>query len=58
MKKYLRLSVLCSMLFMVFAWIPLPAQAVDIDWTLLKQFQLNGKPLDIAASGDGKLFLF
>ena len=56
MIKYLRLSVLCSMLFMVLAWIPLPAQAVDIDWTLLKQFQLNGKPLDIAASGDGKLF--
>ncbi len=48
--------VFCSLLFIVFPWSHLEAQAVDIDWTLLKQFQLNAKPLDIAASGDGKLF--
>ena len=56
MKKSLRLPVFCSLLLIVLTWNPLPAQPVDIDWTLLKQFQLNGKPLDIASSTDGKLF--
>jgi hypothetical protein len=56
MIKSLRLPVICSLLFIVLTWSDLPAQPVDIDWTLLKQFQLSGKPLDIAASADGKLF--
>jgi hypothetical protein len=56
MIKFLRLTVFCSLLLIVLTWSPLQAQPVDIDWTLLKQFQLNGKPLDIASSADGELF--
>ena len=56
MIKYLRLPIFCSLLLIMLIGSPLPAQPVDIDWTLLKQFQLDGQPLDIASSTDGKLF--
>jgi hypothetical protein len=56
MIKSLRLPLICNLLFILLTWSYLPAQPVDIDWTLLKQFQLGAKPLDIAASADGKLF--
>ena len=56
MKHALRLTVICSLLIVFSAWNPLQAQPVDINWTMLRQFELNGKPLGIAASADGKLF--
>jgi hypothetical protein len=56
MKYALRLTVICSLLLVFSAWNPLQAQPVDLDTRLLKQFQLSGRPIDIAASEDGKLF--
>jgi predicted DsbA family dithiol-disulfide isomerase len=56
MIKSLRLPAICSLLFILLTWSSLPAQPVDIDWELLKQYQLSAAPLDIAASADGKLF--
>jgi hypothetical protein len=34
---------------------PSSAQPADIDWTVRRQFQTTGQPLDIAVSNDGKL---
>jgi hypothetical protein len=56
MKYSLKLAVVCSLLLAVIAGNQLQAQPADVDWTLLKQFQLIGKPIDIAVSADGKLF--
>jgi hypothetical protein len=31
------------------------AQPIDVDWTLFKQIDLTGRPLDVATSDDGQL---
>ena len=49
----------CFSIWMIFWFLlpagPLSAQPTDIDWTVSRQFQTTGKPLDIAVSNDGKL---
>lgn len=55
MKQLSRTYAFCVMLFLILTTNLSTAQPVDIDWTLLKQFQLTDRPLDIAISGDGQL---
>jgi len=42
-------------LIILASWVSTPQIVhADVDWSIIKQIELSGKPLDIAASGDGK----
>jgi hypothetical protein len=55
MKRFPNVPVLIIMLLLFIAASSLMAQPVDIDWTLMKQFHVADRPLDIAISADGSL---
>ena len=55
MKRFTNFPVFFTMLLLFITGSPLMAQPVDIDWTLLKQFQATDRPLDIDISADGAL---
>lgn len=55
MKKNLVCFSICMVCWFLLSAAPLTAQPADIDWTVRRQFQAAGQPLDIALSNDGKL---
>ena len=55
MKKQIVYLSLWMTLCLIVSGSPLWARPADIDWTVQRQFQATGQPLDIAVSNDGKL---
>jgi len=54
MKKMTPILGIC--LFIIVSWVSVPQLVHSaVDWTIVRQIDLNAEPLDIAASADGRL---